>query len=166
MTRRTMLAMELLAFCFAALPLTNPAAGQAGDGWLTLFDGKNLDQWQGEAGDNATWRIEDNSIAVEKKNKDPRAIVSLVSKQSFADFELRAEFWVSDDANSGIYIRCTDPAGSTPPFSKLSWCRNVPSTTYVSPSTSRWGCIGQIAPGTSRSSLKTRSVPKPMLSGS
>src|SRR5262249_61194248 len=23
---------------------------------------------------------------------------------------IRAEFWVSDDANSGVFIRCTDPA--------------------------------------------------------
>jgi hypothetical protein len=49
------------------------------------------------------------SEAVDKK--DPKAVASyLVSKQSFKDFELRAEFWVSDDANSGIYFRCTDPA--------------------------------------------------------
>src|SRR6266511_486930 len=31
---------------------------------------------------------------------------------------------------------------------------------------SRWGCRGQTAPGISRSSLNTRSVPKPMLAGS
>ena len=49
------------------------------------------------------------SKAVDKK--DLKAVASyLVSKQSFKDFELRAEFWVSDDANSGIYFRCTDPA--------------------------------------------------------
>ena len=90
--------------------ITGTASGQSsGDGWNTLFDGTNLDQWQGEAGSNATWRIEDGSIAVEKMDKNPKAIVNLVSKQSFTNFELRAEFWVSDDANSGIYIRCTDP---------------------------------------------------------
>jgi hypothetical protein len=110
MTPRVTLAVGLLAFCFIAFPMTNPASSQGSDGWLTLFDGKNLDQWQGEAGDNAIWRIEDNAIAVEKKDKDPKAIVNLVSKQSFTNFELRAEFWVSEDANSGIYIRCTDPA--------------------------------------------------------
>jgi hypothetical protein len=32
-----------------------------------------------------------------------------VSKESYGDFELRAEFWVSPDANSGIFIRCADP---------------------------------------------------------
>jgi hypothetical protein len=33
----------------------------------------------------------------------------MVSKQDFTDFQIRAEFWVSDDANSGIFIRCTNP---------------------------------------------------------
>ena len=110
MARFATLAIALLFSAIAGLQYTSIASGQAsGDGWITLFDGKNLDQWQGEAGNNAVWRIEDGSIAVEKADKDPKAIVSLISKQSFTDFELRAEFWVSDDANSGIYIRCTDP---------------------------------------------------------
>jgi hypothetical protein len=30
----------------------------------------------------------------------------LVTNQSYQDFELHAEFWVSHDANSGIYMRC------------------------------------------------------------
>jgi hypothetical protein len=33
----------------------------------------------------------------------------LVSPMSYADFEVTAEFWVTDDANSGIFIRCSDP---------------------------------------------------------
>jgi hypothetical protein len=109
MARLPTLALALLFSALAGFQYTGPASGQS-SGWITLFDGKNLDQWQGEAGNNAIWRIEDGSIAVEKMNKDPKAIVNLVSKQSFTNFELRAEFWVSDDANSGIYIRCTDPA--------------------------------------------------------
>ena len=32
----------------------------------------------------------------------------LVSKDSYSNFELRIEFWASDDANSGIYMRCAD----------------------------------------------------------
>jgi hypothetical protein len=34
----------------------------------------------------------------------------LVSHDSFRDFEIHAEFWVSADANSGIFIRCSDRA--------------------------------------------------------
>jgi len=33
----------------------------------------------------------------------------LVSKNSYTDFQLRAEFWVDTAANSGIFIRCTNP---------------------------------------------------------
>ena len=108
MTRWVTLVIALLFSAIAAVPYTNTASGQAGgDGWITLFDGKNLDQWQGDG--TATFKIEDGSvIAVDKK--DPKAVAAyLVSKQSFKDFEIRAEFWVSDDANSGIFILNTNP---------------------------------------------------------
>ena len=32
----------------------------------------------------------------------------LVTKESYADFELTLEFWVDEPANSGIFIRCAD----------------------------------------------------------
>jgi hypothetical protein len=102
MARWTTLAIASVAFGLAA---AQPAFSQ--DGWITLFDGKNLDQWQGDG--SATFKIEDGSvIAVDKKDpKVPSAF--LVSRQSFRDFELRVEFWVSEDANSGIFIRNGDP---------------------------------------------------------
>ena len=75
------------------------AIGQGG--WTVLFDGKNLDGFN-KIGD-ANWRIEDGAIVADKGNG------FLVSKNSYGDFELRAEFWVGPDANSGIFIRCTDP---------------------------------------------------------
>jgi len=109
-SRFAMLVIAVLFSAIADLRYARDAFAEAGGGWITLFDGKNLDQWQPEAGPNATWRIEDGVIAVDKNDKAPKAIVNLVSKQSFTNFELRAEFWVSDDANSGIYIRCTDAA--------------------------------------------------------
>ena len=33
----------------------------------------------------------------------------LVTKQSYDDFRLRAEFWADEPANSGIFMRCQDP---------------------------------------------------------
>jgi hypothetical protein len=62
--------------------------------------------------------------------------------------------------------RCTEPGGSTPPLPRESACSNMPSATYVMPSMSRCGCIGQTAPGTSVSSLKTRRSPNQVFSGS
>lgn len=99
----------LVAGLIASTIKPNPSdAALFKSSWITLFDGKNLDQWNGD--DSASFQIANGSImAVDKK--DPKVGASyLVSKQSYKDFELRAEFWVSNDANSGIFIRCTDPA--------------------------------------------------------
>jgi hypothetical protein len=38
----------------------------------------------------------------------------LVSKKSYGDFEMRAEFWADADVNSGIFIRATAPEKITP----------------------------------------------------
>src|SRR6516225_5878076 len=87
---------------------TNTAMSQtAGDGFTVLFDGKNLDHWQGDG--KAQFAIEDGAI-VAKGKKDPKDTAFLISKDKYKDFQLRAEVWVSDDANSGIFIRCEDPA--------------------------------------------------------
>jgi hypothetical protein len=69
--------------------------------WATLFDGKNLDNFN-TIGD-ANWRIEEGSIVADKGNG------FLVTKNSYGNFQLRVEFWTDEDANSGIYIRCSDP---------------------------------------------------------
>jgi hypothetical protein len=76
----------------------------SGGGWQTLFDGSSgsLANWD-RVGD-ANWRIEDGAVVADKGKGG-----FLVSKSSYTDFQIRAEFWVSDDANSGIFIRCTDP---------------------------------------------------------
>ena len=105
MTRWATLAIALLFSAIATVHSTDIASGQ--DGWITLFDGKNPDQWQGDG--TATFKIEDGSIIATDK-KDPKAVAAyLVSNRSFKDFEIRAEFWISDDGNSGIFIRNTDP---------------------------------------------------------
>src|SRR5476651_1576375 len=106
MKRLSAIAFALLFIGAGMLGQSQNASAQ-GKGWVTLFNGKNLDQWQGDG--TANFQIADGSIvAVDKK--DPKATASyLVTKDSYKDFELRAEFWVSNDANSGIFIRCTDP---------------------------------------------------------
>jgi hypothetical protein len=74
---------------------------QRGTGWISLLDGKTLENWN-VIGD-ANWRIEDGVAVADRGNG------FLVSKQTFGDFELRAEFFVDENANSGIFIRCADP---------------------------------------------------------
>jgi hypothetical protein len=78
------------------------SAQQSPGGFVTLFDGKNLDQFT-KVGD-ANWRIEDGAVVADKGSG------FLVTKTPYKDFELRAEFWADEDANSGIFLRCTDTA--------------------------------------------------------
>jgi len=102
---------------------THQLRAQTGVGWVTLFDGKNLDSWN-KIGD-ANWRIEDGVVIADRGNG------FLVSKNIYGDFQLRAEFWVDNDANSGIFIRCTDPEkvnGSTA-YEVNIWDRR-PDPTY------------------------------------
>ena len=99
MQRWPVLTTALLLIGFAAFSYSQQASGQTG--WVTLFDGKNLDNWN-KIGD-ANWRIEDGAVVADKGNG------FLVSKNSYGNFQLRAEFWVDNDANSGIFIRCVDP---------------------------------------------------------
>jgi hypothetical protein len=90
---------------FAAINGAPSALGQTGAGWVQLFDGKTLNGWTPMPG--VEWRIEDGALVADKKTV--KGNPSLVSKNSYKDFEIYAEFWVSPEANSGIYIRCTNP---------------------------------------------------------
>ena len=103
MKRLSAVAAGLFCVALAAVSYTHQASGQADAGWETLFDGKNLDNFS-PIGD-ANWRIEDGVLVADKATKNSY----MVSKKDYKDFQIRAEFWVSDDANSGIFIRCSDP---------------------------------------------------------
>ena len=71
-----------------------------GGGWETLFDGKSLDNFE-RVGD-ANWRIE-NGLAVADKGQG-----FLLTKKSYKDFTIRAEFWAEADTNSGVFVRCNN----------------------------------------------------------
>ena len=92
----------------AAVMLTAAAALYAGaasgesDGWITLLDSTNKGEWN-EVG-KANWEFKDGAMVADKLDgKDPSY---LVTKNSYKDFQIRAEFWVDEEANSGVFIRC------------------------------------------------------------
>lgn len=78
-----------------------PASGQAAGGWTTILSGSSLDGWT--AIGDAKWRIVDGSVQPEGESG------FLVANGTYGDFQLKVEFWASDDANSGVFIRCSDP---------------------------------------------------------
>ena len=87
----------------AEAALAQAKSKSKGGAWVQLFDGKTLDNWTkiGEA----NWRVVEGSAQADQGSKAG----FLVSKATFRDFTLRAEFWADEKANSGIFIRCSDP---------------------------------------------------------
>jgi hypothetical protein len=85
-------------------------ATQAPAPWTTLIDGtRGLDNFYPLG--TANWRAEDGAIVADALRD--KAAGYLVTKDSYRNFVLRAEVWVSDNANSGIYFRCSDPSNVT-----------------------------------------------------
>lgn len=83
-----------------------PKAGA--DGWISLFNGKDLAGWEGLAG---YWSVVDGAIQCTetKENSKQTDLILLSSKdqpEKFANFELRYSFkWVTPTGNSGVQIR-------------------------------------------------------------
>jgi hypothetical protein len=71
-----------------------------------MFDGASLNGWN-RLGD-ANWRVMEGAIVADQ------GVGFLVSRESYGDFRLVAEFWADADVNSGIFIRAADPAAITP----------------------------------------------------
>jgi hypothetical protein len=88
----------------AAFQFSNSASGQSEGGWVTLVDGNKMGDWD-EVG-KANWAMKDGALTADKLDgKDPSY---LVSKNSYKDFQIKAEFWTDEEANSGIFIRCDE----------------------------------------------------------
>lgn len=100
MTRSPLL-MLLSLFLVGSVPSSYTMHAQSGGAWTTLLDGSTLKGWN-VVGD-ANWEVVDGVVQA------TRGTGFLVTPASYGDFQITLEFWVSDDANSGVFIRCADP---------------------------------------------------------
>ena len=99
MKRLLVLATALLLAACSSMPAWVP-----GSGWNTLIDGdKGLENFN-RLGD-ANWRAEGGAIVADKASENSY----LVTKNSYKDFQIRAEFWADHNTNSGVFIRAQDP---------------------------------------------------------
>jgi hypothetical protein len=80
---------------------TPPPAAPTAE-WKTLFDGTSLEGWT-RVGD-ANWQLSDGAV------KADGGTGFLLTGRSYDDFDLELEFFVSPDANSGVFVRCANPA--------------------------------------------------------
>jgi hypothetical protein len=101
MTRTTTLVLGTLLI---GLTTFQPATSAQG-AWTTMFDGKSLNGWN-IVGD-ANWEVVDGVIQASKGTG------FLVTPAPYTNFQITLDFWVTDDANSGVFIRCTDPKSIT-----------------------------------------------------
>lgn len=95
-------ALALAIVGLTSLERPTTAYAQADGAWKTIMAGTSMDGWTPIG--MANWHVVDGAMQA-----DNGMAGFLVSKESYGDFELRAEFWVTPDANSGIFIRCADP---------------------------------------------------------
>ena len=90
-----------LAVYALSLSISGSTLGAQKDAWTNLFDGASLKGWN-VVGD-ANWEVADKALQANKGTG------FLVTPVSYGDFQFTTEFWVTDDANSGVFIRCDDP---------------------------------------------------------
>ncbi len=76
-------------------------AASARSAFIPLLNGRDLSGWT--AIGDANWSVQDGVLAA-----DTGAMSFLVSDASYRDFDLRVEIWISPEANSGVFIRCSD----------------------------------------------------------
>ena len=74
------------------------AADGEGDGWTSLFNGKDFTGWKISDSKQAKWRVEDGMIVV----NGPRS--HLFTVREFKNFEFKAEVYTTPGSNSGIYF--------------------------------------------------------------
>lgn len=100
--RLFVLGVAALSFGCAEGPGQSEEPAPAGGEWLTVFDGSGLDAWT-LVGD-ANWQLADGAVQADSGTG------FLLTKVPYADFDLDLEFFVSPDANSGVFVRCSNPA--------------------------------------------------------
>ena len=84
------------SFVFAAV------ASSAEPAWVSMFDGKNLDNWEQKNG-TATYKVVDGTILGTTAKGSPNSF--LCSKKLYGDFELEFEVKCHKRLNSGVQIR-------------------------------------------------------------
>ncbi len=94
--------LTALAAALAVAFSPAPAAPAEGDGWVSLFNGKDLDGWV-QRGGKAKYSVEGGQIV--GRSVPNTANSFLCTKKDYGDFVLELEFKVDPDLNSGVQIR-------------------------------------------------------------
>jgi hypothetical protein len=96
--------LSLLAALSAAtaLPQTIDDREKA-DGFVPLFNGKDLDGWHCHDGKDAVWKVEDDLLVCSGAGGG-----WLGTTKTYSDFIVRLEYRLQPGGNSGVYLRAPD----------------------------------------------------------
>ena len=96
------LALGLTAIGYSAAEKAAPAPKADDSGWISLFDGKSLDDWK--VGNNpVAFAVEDGCL-VAKSGVAHLFYDGKVKDHNFKNFEFKADVMTKPKANSGIYF--------------------------------------------------------------
>src|SRR4051812_24008882 len=84
------------------LPFAGLSAGADADGWVSLFNGKDLEGWEQHSG-KAEYRVDGGAIVGKTVLNTGNSF--LCTKKKYGDFILELEFKVDHSMNSGIQFR-------------------------------------------------------------
>ena len=85
----------------------NQSTDQSGKDWISLFDGKSLDNWHtyGKSEAGAAWKVNEGVLFLNAHNRAEGKVIGggdLVTNEEFDNFHLKLEWKVSPKGNSGI----------------------------------------------------------------
>lgn len=96
----------------AAPNMLTPAEQE--EGWQLLFDGNSLDGWRGYDFFDVDsipegWQVSDGTLHFDGTNEDDD-FVALITEEKFSDFELKLEWKISEEGDSGVFYRVSRDA--------------------------------------------------------
>lgn len=104
--------MSLLAWCLAGAPAPASAQGslntltpaERAEAWRLLFDGKTTAGWRGWKMDTlpSGWQAVDGALTRVHQAAD------IITKDKFKDFELKLEWKIAKNGNSGVFYRASE----------------------------------------------------------
>jgi hypothetical protein len=103
-----------LAVVLAPLAPARSDDTKAPEGFVALFNGKDLKGWKVLDGKMEVWKAEDGLLVVDGKNGG-----WLMTDKEYADFELRLEFKMPKQGNSGVAVRAPFEKGKNPAYAGM-----------------------------------------------
>ncbi|MBI3822156.1 MAG: DUF1080 domain-containing protein [Planctomycetes bacterium] len=90
--------------CLIAIIIPSAVNAQSKDGFVPLFNGKDLDGWEvrGSKTDQEKWSLKDNLLVAKPGGG------WIGTKKMYGDFVLKLEWKIFDGGNSGVFLRVPD----------------------------------------------------------